>query len=281
MWPLPIAMAPSVPHELLCISCSVSTDPQMAGLEAALDQEVAGYRASTFAANTSKVYKTHLKTYMGFCLQLGYNPVPVQPIVLSRYIAFLARKLKYTSIKQYLNIVSLLHKEYGYSFNINENWRAQSVLRGIKREKGNSVTKKLPITPSILLQIKELLQMQSVTDANFWAACLVAFFGLLRKTNLLPVSAISFVPSKNLARSHFSLHSWGLAVKILFSKTNQFQERELEIALPSIPGHPLCPVTAVLHAFSLSQAAPLQGQPSGAPAMQGYNPSPPASFHAS
>ena len=40
---------------------------------------------------------------------------------------------------------------------------------------------KLPITPDILCLILSKLNMSSSIDANVWAACLLMFFGLLRK----------------------------------------------------------------------------------------------------
>lgn len=203
---------------------------------------------------------------------MGYNPVPVQPAVLCRYIVFLARSLKYSSIRQYLNIISILHKEYGYSFKLSGNWIVDSLLKGIKREKGNTVTKKLPVTPEILLQIRSQLDLQTPDEANFWAACLVAFFGLLRKANLLPVSTRINKDPRHLCRSDFTLQSWGLAVKLTHSKTNQFKDRVVMFALPTIPKHPLCPVTAVLHAFALSSTAPFTGPAFVSQTREGFQP---------
>lgn len=217
------------------------------------------YRASTFATSTCKTYRSHLKSYLGFCMKMNYRPVPVEPAVLCRYIGFLARNLRYNSIKQYLNIITIIHKECGYAFQLSESWLSQSLLRGIKREKGNEVTKKLPLTPQHLLLIRSCLNLESPSDANFWAACLVGFFGFLRRANLLPQSAAAHKPTVNLSRVHFSPHSWGLAVKIVHSKTNQFKEREIIIALPSLPGHQLCPVSAILRAFALTPTVPALG----------------------
>ena len=42
----------------------------------------------------------------------GYTPVPVHPPHLLQYAAFLARSLKPSSIRTYLNIIGILHKEF-------------------------------------------------------------------------------------------------------------------------------------------------------------------------
>ncbi len=93
----------------------------------------------------------------------------------------------------------------------------------------------------------------------FWAVCLVAFFSFLRKSNLLPPSLAGFDTRRHLRREDFTVHSWGLALSIRWSKTIQFSERCFSIPLPLLPGHPLCPVQAVLAAFRLTPAADISG----------------------
>ena len=83
------------------------------------------------------------------------------------------------------------------------------------------------------------------------------FFCLLRKSNALPASLNSFCPGKHLhvARQDFSLAPqglpYGLVVNLRWSKTIQYRERALLCLLPKLPGHPLCPVTALAAAFAL------------------------------
>ena len=43
---------------------------------------------------------------------VGYTPVPVHPPHLLQYAAFLARSLKPSSIRTFLNIIGILHKEF-------------------------------------------------------------------------------------------------------------------------------------------------------------------------
>ena len=60
--------------------------------------------------------------------------------------------------------------------------------------KGGEVAQKLPITTSILLGIKSKLNARHSFDASFWAICLTAFYGLFRKSHLLPLSNRTFDP---------------------------------------------------------------------------------------
>ena len=66
------------------------------------------------------------------------------------YAAFLARSLKYTSVKQYISTIGLLHKEFGLTNPLTDNYFLSSLLNGIRRVKGDSVDQKLPITLDLL-----------------------------------------------------------------------------------------------------------------------------------
>lgn len=214
-----------------------------------LIREVHSYRAELFAESTKATYKSHRNTYLRFCLYMGYPPVPVQPDHLLQYAAFLARTLKATSVRSYLNIVGLLHKEMGLPNPLINNWPLKSLLTGINRSKGLMRTQKQPITPAILRQLHSHLDLSKSFDASFWAICLVAFYGMFRKSHLLPTAARTFNPQKQLTKSDFTIHPWGTLVTIRWSKTIQFRERVVEIPLPRIPGSTLCPSTALFAAF--------------------------------
>ena len=177
--------------------------------------------------------------------------------VLARYIAFLADRLKFSSIKQYLNIVRILHQEQGLPNPLKDNYHVDLTLRGVRRVLGDKVTQKLPITPEILLRIKSQLNPQSTEEMLFWAAALAAFFGMLRRSNVLHNPP--FNSEIHLRRLDVRLFKWGLALRVRWSKTIQFRDRELLIPLPAMPSHPLDPVSAILKAFSLAPGAPDEG----------------------
>jgi hypothetical protein len=202
------------------------------------------FRGLTFAENTVKTYRTHLTAYLDFCKQLGIPPVPVSEREVALFATFLARRLKPSSVKQYINIVRILHSEAGYGHPFEQSWLVKTTLRGIDREKGCQVMRKAPITPVILLDIKRRLNLALPSDVLFWAACVIMFFGLLRKSNL-------FEPGKQLTRDCFVVEEDQRSIIVLVktSKNNQFRERVHKISLPVLDPHPLCPVSALVSAF--------------------------------
>lgn len=212
------------------------------------------FRAHLFAESTKTTYKTHRDTYLRFCQYMGYSPVPAQPDHLLQYAAFLARSLKAASIRNYLNIVGLLHKEFGLPNPLLNNWPLKSLLTGINRVKGLMPNQKLPITPDLLLRLHSKLDFTASLDASFWAICLAAFYGMFRKSHLLPSAANKFNPSKQLTKADFKIFPWGALITIRWSKTIQFRERIVEIPLPYIPDSALCPTTAIINAFRFTSS---------------------------
>ena len=81
------------------------------------------------------------------------TPPPAPPAHICEYAAFLARTLQATSVPNYLNIISIVHKESNLPNPLSNNWALQSLLTGIKRVKGQPPAKKLPITPDVLKKI--------------------------------------------------------------------------------------------------------------------------------
>ena len=191
---------------------------------------------------------------------------------LYRYVAFLARTLKPTSISKYLNIIRLMHLEAGLENPLVNNWGLDSILKGIKRQKGGEVIRKYPITPSILLKFWEILDFKDPLDIVFWAACLVGFFGLLRKSNLFPPNATEHNKDKHLSRLNFTFCPWGIQLLINWSKNNQFRERTHSIPIIALPAHKLCPVSAVKAAFNCTSQAPVDGPAFVVPGKRGLKP---------
>ena len=118
-WPPPLSSAIS-PSQ----ACSFSlTDPcTREKVISALDSEVAKFRTIAFAASTRRTYSSQQAMYLRFCSCMDIKPVPVSSVNLGRYVAFLASKLCFSSIRQYLNMVRIMHLELGYGSPLSENF---------------------------------------------------------------------------------------------------------------------------------------------------------------
>ena len=88
----------------------------------------------------------------------------------------------------------------------------------------------------------------------FWAACMVGFHAMLRKSNLFAPSSNTFDSTKHCARNHIQYMPWGIQLSLMWTNTIQFKERVVQCPLVKCGG-PLCPVTALSHALDLSRDA--------------------------
>lgn len=215
-------------------------------LSTALDKDVLMYRSNSFAASTWKTYSAQLSAYLDFCEKLDISVALISQLDLGRYIAILSRRLSFSSIRQYLNIVRLIHLDSGFKNPLEQNWYVSSILKGVRRVKGDSSLQKLPITLDILRHIFLTLDLNCSFERSFWAACLVAFFSFFRKSNLLVQSHLLFDPSRHMCASDVNFTQDGAVLTVCWSKVIQFKERTLHIPLPRIPGSPFCPSTALL-----------------------------------
>ena len=195
-------------------------------------------------------YSTHLKTYMSFCALMGYSPVPVLHSTVLRYVAYLSQKMAPQSIRSYLNVIRLLHLESNLSNPLEHNFALDTLLKGIKRDKGVCVKQALPITPQLLIKMYQVIDLSSPFGSVFWSACLVGFFAFLRKSNLF----------YHTGQSHHLMTNNVLVtptnqvyLQVMSTKTIQCKEKVLLLPLPPIPGHILCPVAALKHMWSFAQ----------------------------
>ena len=169
----------------MCVSFLIDNAiPKQPGYSAQLDSTVALFQSQVFASGTAKTYSTHLRAYLAFCNQININPVPVSHVSITHYFSYLTSKLSYTSIRQYHNIIRILHLEGGLPNPLEALWYLQSLLRGCKCVLGDSCKPKLPMTVTLLYKIFHALNFSSHFDIAFQAAYLVASCSFFSKSHL-------------------------------------------------------------------------------------------------
>lgn len=190
---------------------------------------------------------------------MGYCAVPASSVTICRYVAHLAKSLKFNSLKQYLNIIRLIHAEWNLPNPIKDDFNIKYTMQGIKRHLGDKVIRKRPVTLEVLGNIRSHLDLTTSLDATVWAACLTLFYGLLRRSNVLCISGQKFNPEKHLERRDVEFFPWGVLLRIRWSKVIQYQTKTIDIPLPSMEQSVMCPVKAIFHSFKLSSRAEATG----------------------
>jgi hypothetical protein len=163
------------------------------------------YQCSALANTTKKTYRSQLKSYLTFCSSYRVEPVPPSQETLNTYMAYLARTLSSNSIQGY-------------------NWDLKMIFKGISRQLGQPPKQKSPVMAQILLLLQGTLD-DSPFDHAFWYGCLIAYYGFLRKSSLMPPSG-PLLLDKYIARkdvTNVMLTSFTVVIKS--SKTIQFGQR--------------------------------------------------------
>ena len=89
----------------------------------------------TFVESTRRTNSSQLGPFLKFFSYLNINPVPILAMDLGPYVAYLSPKLSISSIRQYLNVVQLLHMKSGQPNPLANKWFLSSILKGLKRKK--------------------------------------------------------------------------------------------------------------------------------------------------
>ena len=180
----------------------------------------------------SRLIPQRKKRFLEFCLH--YRPpfgkfMPVDEITLVQYAAYLARSIKYSSIKSYLSAVRHLHIRNGYNLDFKKYPRLQLICKGITRAQGCSTRVRLPITIHLLKLFFCLLAIPYTSNYDslmIWAAMTLAFFGFMHlgeltcnskfsfETHLSP-SDVRFLPS--LSQPDY------MSIQVKISKTDPFR----------------------------------------------------------
>ena len=196
--------------------------------------------------------QSHLNAYLSFCNHFNFRSFPLNVIVVSRYVSYLAHVgRRFSTIQNHISSFSS-GWEQQYFFRL--------IIKGTKRYLGMQATRKKAITPLMLHRMAFFFDLCIPLHAAMWALFLVAFFSFLRNSNLVVKNMRSVSSVKVLCCSHLILNENTAFLPILATKTIQFAQRSLNIPLPVIPGSILCPVAALHTHLKLNQvpaSAPL------------------------
>ena len=94
-------------------------------------------------------------------------------------------------------------------------------VKGLKAQLSRPVHQKLPISINHLIKFHCSLDLSKPKHLAAWCAMLLAFFGCLRLSNLVPSAQIKFDPLKHLKRDDIKCMDSVVLVFYKWSKTNQ------------------------------------------------------------
>ena len=166
---------------------------------------------------------SHLKAYICFTTHYGVQDFPVLLGVLLRFIALLGRgSYTYESATNIISSVKYFASVLDPpSTKVFEAVLVSASLKGLKAQLSRPVHQKLPVSLEHLSKFHNALDLSNAKHLACWCAMLLAFFGCLRLSNLVPSSQIRFDPLKHLKRDDFKCADSFVLVFYKWAKTNQ------------------------------------------------------------
>ena len=189
-----------------------------------------------YAKSTIGVRSSQVKAYLEFCelFEDEVCPYPCDAEQVCFYMTFLARRLCYSSIKNYLSGLNNHLKDLGCPPIDYGNHYIKKCMGGIRRIKGEAVKQAAPLLPLELLRLFTVLH-PSRGHTAVRAAMLLSFRALLRKAHVTASDC-------TLKRGDLEFHQWGLMLYVRKSKTNQYRQRVHKIPVAKVANKKLCAV---------------------------------------
>ena len=209
-------------------------------------QELLETRKAAFAPSTQKNLVTQWKSYTKFTESLGKPYYPTSIDILCLYAQYLSHNLRSAaSIRNYVSgALTCIVLKGGSIPNLNCP-EFKLTIKGLTKILKHTPKQATPITPEMLIKFSKLINMTDSFQVALWAAIIVGFFLLLRKSNLVPDSVGKFDSQKQLSGSNVKLSDNAALVTLSWTKTIQAGERKVKIPMLHIPGSPISPVTVL------------------------------------
>lgn len=212
-----------------------------------------GYRPGTL-----KNIRSQALIYSRFCEFYGLNRFPASEWQMVRYARYIANTVvSYETVINYLAGVRTLHRLGGYALpDLRESPNLIHILRAIKFELAHPIKQAEPVTPELLRELYDFIDLSSLRDIVCFTALLLGFYMFLRKSNLVPDTLQGFNPSEQLIRSDIRIGNGLVLVEIKWSKTLQYREKILLLPLIPASDKRICPVFWLQLMLGKIQASP-------------------------
>ena len=177
-----------------------------------------------------------VKAYLAFCevFEDHICPYPCDADQICLYMSYLARRLCYSSVRNYLSGLNNHLKDLGCPPIDYKDHGIKKCMAGIRRVKGNEVKQATPLLPGDLVRLFACIGRSRGSTA-VRAAMLLSFRALLSKAHVTDSDCA-------LLRRDVVFYPWGVLVSVRKSKTNQFRERVHKIPVAEVANKELCAV---------------------------------------
>ena len=128
-------------------------------------------QAFLFAPGTKNNIRSHIKQFVLFCVKFQKRNLPADRDTLVAFFELYALTASYSHMKNVYSSLKFLHKSMNQAF-IEEEFQINTVLQSIKRKLANVPFQVLPITPQILKDLYNFIDINIPADLALWSSFL-------------------------------------------------------------------------------------------------------------
>ena len=219
-----------------------------------LDQELSATIQAAWSTNTRAVRNSQWSRFIQFCSDIGESPLPASVETVGRFLVWLGRDCKYSTINNYMSAVISLHKFYAYETDYRASLFLKMILKGLKARVGSETVQ---MQPFALENIKDMYTNLDKSDEyvmTLWAIVITSFRSLLRKSNLVPTSTQDVCHV--LLRKDIEFHDWGIMLNVRSTKTLQCSEYILQIPIYYVKDKIFCAASFICDHIRRFPASP-------------------------
>ena len=206
--------------------------------------------ARGFRPNTLKNYARMFKDFLTFLVVTGLAITKVSSQILLCFMEFLVHnQMSHTNIANYMAAIRAFFIIYAIPTVPFTDHRLQLFLKSLKINSNFTPTIHSSITVDTLQKIAQACTVLPHPEI-FSALYLLAFFSVLRLSNILPHSIKLFDSTRQLCRGYIIFAPTHAVVIIKWSKTLQDRKTFATVTIPVLGQSILCPVAALQTMFN-------------------------------
>lgn len=208
-----------------------------------IDQQLRNTVSKSYPVSTQRNLLTQINRYLDFCLIYKLSPFPAGELHIRRYAQYLSMQVKSVdTVCNYLSTVRTLHKMLGLPQPplIKDSFWLNRTIMGLKAVMARPIKQSAPVTPQLLIQMSQHVDIKDHQQLVAWVAMLFGFHLFLRKSNLVPDTEKTFDPSKQLTRASICISECALMVDIIWSKTIQYKQKKLTVPIIPLSNNSIC-----------------------------------------
>lgn len=191
------------------------------------------YAAERHSDSTLRAYRNSVRGYLTWCGRRGLSGFPLEDVQLAAFLSAEADRGRKPATLA-LRVAALRNAVKERGEDIPDLRISRQVLQGIRRVKDVKQRQARPITPALLRDMCEGLDLTTLSGLRDKALLLIGFTAALRRSEVAAIrfEDLEFVEDK------------GLLLTLAQSKTDQ-EGKGQTLAIPQSKDPALCPVTAL------------------------------------